>query len=118
MLPTPQTEIFLGQLGGRANEQPVDATAYPHRNAMFAMNVHARWIDPADDQRCVAWAREFFAASAPYALGSVYINFMTEEEDARIKEAYGKNYDRLVQIKNTYDPKNLFRHNQNIRPSV
>jgi FAD/FMN-containing dehydrogenase len=115
-LPTPQCEIFLGLLGGKASEPAPESAAYPHRNALFAMNVHTRWEAPADDARCIAWAREFFKASAPYAAGSVYINFLTQDEGARIKEAYGKNYDRLVEIKTKYDPHNLFRNNQNIPP--
>jgi FAD/FMN-containing dehydrogenase len=118
MLPTPQTEIFLGLIGGRANEPAPDATAYPHRNVLYAMNVHGRWEDAADDGRVVAWAREFFGAAAPYAAGSVYINFLTQDEGARIREAYGGNYDRLVQVKQRYDPGNLFRFNHNIRPDA
>jgi FAD/FMN-containing dehydrogenase len=82
------------------------------------MNVHARWTDPLDDTRCVAWARDFFKAVAPFAAGSVYINFMTQEETGRIREAYGPNYDRLVQVKNRYDPRNLFRYNHNIPPTL
>jgi FAD/FMN-containing dehydrogenase len=117
MLPTPESEIFFGQLGAKASEPPVDATAYPNRNALYAMNVHTRWTDPADDQRCIAWAREFFSATAPYASGSVYINFLTQDEGARIREAYGPNYERLVQVKKRYDPQNLFCNNQNIRPT-
>jgi FAD/FMN-containing dehydrogenase len=116
-VPSPQCEIFLGLIGGRANEPAVDATAYPHRNVTYAMNVHGRWADPADDARCVAWAREFFAAVAPYAAGSVYINFLTQDEETRIREAYGPNWDRLVQVKQRYDPDNLFRFNHNIPPA-
>jgi hypothetical protein len=117
-VPTPQCEIFLGLIGGKANEARPDATAYPHRNVQFAMNVHGRWEDAADDLRVVGWAREFFAASAPYAAGSVYINFMTQDEGGRIHEAYGANYERLVQVKRRYDPDNLFRFNHNIRPDA
>jgi FAD/FMN-containing dehydrogenase len=117
-LPTPQCEIFLGLIGGRANEPAPDATAYPHRNVLYAMNVHGRWNDAADDNRVVIWAREFFGAVAAYAAGSVYINFLTQDEGSRIREAYGGNYDRLVQIKQQYDPDNLFRFNHNIRPDA
>ncbi|MGZ5199642.1 MAG: FAD-binding oxidoreductase [Telluria sp.] len=115
-VPTPATEIFLGLIGGKANALPPDATAYPHRNVLYAMNVHGRWTDPADDTRCVTWAREFFAAAKPYSAGSVYINFITQDEGARIREAYGANYDRLQQLKARYDPTNLFRYNHNIPP--
>lgn len=117
-LPSPQCEIFLGLLGGKASEPAPDATAYPHRNALYAMNVHARWSEPGDDAACIAWSRELFSAMAPHAAGSVYINFMTQEEGARIAQAYGANYERLAQIKKRYDPHNLFRSNQNIRPSA
>jgi len=72
----------------------------------------------ASRARCIAWARGFFEASAPYALGSVYVNFLTEDERARVEAAYGPNMSRLVAIKTRYDPHNLFRHNQNIRPEA
>lgn len=117
-LPTPQTEIFLGLIGGQANTLPPDATAYPHRKVLYVMNVHGRWEDAADDERCISWAREFFGAAKPFAAGSVYINFITQDEAARIGEAYGGNFDRLVQVKNRYDPTNLFRFNHNIPPSL
>ncbi len=116
--PSPHTEIFIGQIGGRMNTVPGDATAYPHRNVNYVMNVHGRWDDPADDQRCISWAREFFQAVAPYSLGSVYVNFMTADEQDRVEAAYGKNYDRLVALKQKYDPGNLFCRNQNIKPGV
>jgi FAD/FMN-containing dehydrogenase len=117
-VPTPHCEIFLGLIGGKANARsPVD-TAYPHRNVQFAMNVHGRWIDSSEDDKVVSWAREFFTAAAPHAAGSVYINFLTQDEGARIHEAYGPNYARLVGIKQRYDPDNLFRFNHNIRPDA
>jgi FAD/FMN-containing dehydrogenase len=114
--PTPHCEIFLGQLGGRANAPAPDATAYPHRDVGYVMNVHGRWIDPADDVRGMTWARDFFTTIAPHATGSVYINFMTQEEGGRIQAAYGANYARLVDVKRQYDPRNLFCLNHNIAP--
>lgn len=116
-LPSDQTEIFIGLLGGETSRIAVDATAYAQRDAQFVLNVHARWDNAEDDQRCVAWAREFFDASAPYATGGVYINFMTEEEGGRVEAAYGAGYQRLVELKEKYDPGNLFRMNQNIKPA-
>ncbi|MGF6770076.1 FAD/FMN-containing dehydrogenase [Paraburkholderia sp. GAS199] len=116
-LPSPQCEIFFGQIGAQTSRVPVDATAYSSRDAQYAMNVHGRWDDARDDERCIGWARAFFDAAAPFALGSVYVNFMTQEESARVSEAYGPNYARLVEVKTRYDPANLFRHNQNIRPA-
>lgn len=115
-LPTEQTEIFIGLLGGQTSRIAADATAYAQRDAQFVLNVHARWEAAADDQRCIAWARDFFDASAPYATGGVYINFMTEEEGDRVAAAYGAGYQRLIRLKEKYDPGNLFRLNQNIKP--
>lgn len=117
-LPSEQSEIFLGLLGGAANTHAAEAMAYPHREALYAMNVHTRWMDPAEDAKCLAWAREFFKAAAPHAAGGVYINFLNEDEVDRIAEAYGPNYRRLKEIKAKYDPDNLFRSNQNIRPGA
>lgn len=116
-LPTFGCEIFIAQMGGATNRVPADATAYPHRDIEFIMNVHGRWDDEADDERGVGWCRELFAASTPYATGGVYTNFMTEEESDRVGAAYGECWDRLVQLKNKYDPENFFRLNHNIRPT-
>lgn len=117
-LPSPQCEIFFGQVGGMTTRVAPDATAYPNRDAKFVMNVHGRWSDANDDAACVAWARAFFDASAPFALGSVYVNFLTQDEAGRVRDAYGPNYERLVAVKTRYDPHNLFRHNQNIQPGA
>ncbi|WP_087686975.1 FAD-binding oxidoreductase [Pandoraea sp. PE-S2R-1] len=116
-LPSPQCEIFFGQIGGQASRYPADATAYPSRDTQYVMNVHGRWDDPGDDVRCVAWARAFFDAAAPFALGSAYVNFLTQDEADRVGAAYGPNYERLVTAKTRYDPHNLFHHNQNIKPA-
>jgi FAD/FMN-containing dehydrogenase len=116
-LPSPQCEIFLGAIGGATARPRSDATAYAHRDAQFVMNVHGRWDDAADDQRGIRWAREFFNATAPFATGGVYVNFLTADEGERVKSAYGPNYDRLAGVKRRYDPANLFRVNQNIVPA-
>ena len=115
-LPAPQCEIFLGLLAGASNDVPTDATAYGPRDAKFVLNVHGRWDQAAEDEKCIAWAREFFKASAPYASKGIYVNFMTEEEGDRVEAAYGSNYARLRQIKRQYDPENFFHLNQNIKP--
>ncbi len=116
-LPSPECEIFFGAIGGATTRPAPDAMAYAHRDAQFVMNVHGRWQDAADDARCIAWSRDYFNASAPFASGGVYVNFLTADEIDRVRSAYGSNYDRLVQIKGKYDPNNLFRTNQNIAPS-
>ena len=116
-LPSSECEIFLGLLAGAANEVPSDATAYRARDARFVVNVHGRWQGAAQDDECIAWARAFFKATAPYASEGAYINFMTADEDERIAAAYGANYARLLEIKRRYDPENIFHLNQNIRSS-
>ena len=116
-LPGPECEIFFGGIGAATTRPAADATAYAHRDARYVMNVHGRWQDPADDARCIAWSRDFFKASAPYASGGVYVNFLTADEGDRVGNAYGPNYERLSRVKRQYDPSNLFRVNQNIRPA-
>ena len=113
-LPSPQCEILLASLGGATTRPAPDATAYAHRDTQFVMNVHGRWEKPSDDKVCIGWARDIFTASAPFSSGGVYVNFMTADEGDRVRAAYGPNYDRLAQVKRTYDPNNLFRVNQNI----
>ena len=81
------------------------------------MNVHGRWDEVGEDARCINWARDCFNASAPFASGGVYVNFLTADEGDRVRSAYGPNYDRLARVKRQYDPDNLFRTNQNIRPA-
>ena len=80
------------------------------------MTPGARWEDPAQDAPCIAWVRRAFEALAEHASGGSYVNFVTEAE-GRERDAYGANYDRLVEVKNRYDPTNLFRLNQNVRPT-
>jgi len=117
-LPGPEFEIFIGHVGGVAGRVPKGATAFPQRHSHFVMNVHTRWRDAAVDQSFIAWARKLFNAAAPYAAGTAYVNFMPDDEGDRVEKAYGPNYRRLAKAKRRYDPSNLFRMNQNIRPSA
>ncbi len=114
-LPSPLCEIFVGQLGGAINRVAADATAYPHRNANFVMNVHARWEDRSADAMCIDWARKLFDQTAPYSTGGVYVNFISEGED-RVEAAFGSNFENLAKVKQKYDPDNFFCVNQNIKP--
>jgi FAD/FMN-containing dehydrogenase len=116
-LPSPECEVFIAHVGGAMARVAADATAWPNRDAHFIMNVHTRWRDKAQDSACVAWTRQLFEAVAPFASGSVYVNFMPDDESDRVEKAYGANYRRLAKIKHRYDPDNLFRMNQNIRPT-
>jgi FAD/FMN-containing dehydrogenase len=81
------------------------------------VNITTRWEDAAQDDECIAWTREYFDALTPYATGGTYVNFTTESEGEQ-SMAYLGNYDRLVALKNEWDPDNLFRMNQNVEPTV
>jgi FAD/FMN-containing dehydrogenase len=115
-LPSPHCEIFIGSIGGQTARVAGDAMAYSSRDANYVMNVHGRWESAAEDERCIAWARQFFAKSQPFASAGAYINFLTEDEASRVAFAYGPMYNRLVELKKKYDPANFFRMNQNIKP--
>jgi hypothetical protein len=116
-LPGLECEVFIAHVGGAMSRVPTGATAYPQRKAHYIMNIHTRWRDAGEDAACIGWARDIFQRTAPYALGSAYVNFMPADESDRIEKVYGPNYQRLSEIKRRYDPKNLFRSNQNIKPS-
>ena len=115
-LPSPQCEIFIAAIGAQTTRVKPDAMAYSSRDANYVMNVHSRWATASEDERCIGWAREFFDRSKPFASGGAYVNFMTQDEADRVAFAYGGTYDRLVEIKQRYDPTNFFRMNQNIAP--
>jgi FAD/FMN-containing dehydrogenase len=103
--------------GGAVSRVGEDATAFGHRHADFDLTIFGAWTDEDQDDRHIAWARAFYEDMRPYLRG-VYVNSMADELD-RITEAYPEEtYRRLVTIKNTYDPTNFFRLNQNIRPTV
>ncbi len=115
-LPTDECEVFIAHVGGAMSRVPEDATAYPQRKSHFIMNVHTRWREAGQDKACIDWARGLFDTMGRYAVGTVYINFMPDDESDRVEAAYGPNYKRLVEVKAKYDPSNLFRMNQNIQP--
>ena len=97
-----------------------DATAFWRRHVPFMASFDGVWDDPADDERGIGWARESWAALRPYSDGGQYVNFpgLGEDGEAQVRAAYGGNYERLVAVKTTYDPDNLFRFNLNITPAA
>ncbi len=117
-LPGPECEAFIAQLGGAMGEVAETDTAYAGRDANFVMNVHGRWQDAADDDKVRDWARGVFRDTAPFATGGGYVNFLTEDEESRVDSAYAQNYARLQQLKQRFDPDNLFRMNPNIAPAA
>lgn len=111
-----RASIGMQHLHGAAARVAPDATAFPHRRDHHDFLLFSQWTDPADAERHIAWTRDFFAAMRPFTERAVYVNGLGAEDGDRVREAYGSNYPRLVTIKARYDPTNLFRSNQNIRP--
>jgi FAD/FMN-containing dehydrogenase len=120
-IPSPLSFVFFQQLGNAANRVDAAATAFSHRDALCEWGCLSSWLDSAADDLNMRWTRELAEAMRPFTTGSDYVNQIgleTEEGTERIRAAYGANYDRLVALKNKYDPTNLFRHNQNIKPTT
>jgi hypothetical protein len=108
--------MIIFRIGQGVARVPGEATAFPHRHAKYLFHPVSAWLDPADADRMIAATREFAAAMRPFGTGASYLNF-THEAD-RVHDAYGDaTYARLVALKDTYDPANLFRLNQHIQPS-
>lgn len=109
------------QLGGAVSRADRDATAFAHRDVEYSFMALGVCATPGEVEKCSQWAREFWGAMQPSSTGAVYVNYLGREADEgpdRIKAAYGpEKYARLVALKNRYDPSNLFRLNQNIKPT-
>jgi hypothetical protein len=117
-LPTMLSTMHLYPCNGAAARVDKKATAWVYRDAIYTMVIAGIDPDPANKDIITAWAKDYWNAVHPYSIGSSYINFMMEEGEDRVKATYGDNYQQLVTIKNKYDPDNLFRVNQNIRPTI
>ncbi len=118
--PSPQSLLNFWQLGGAIGRVPMDATAYVRRDAGHMLSLDTTWTDPADTDRCIAWARQTWSTlQEKFGLGGAYLNFagFGEEKESLVRASYGQNYERLAQIKRKYDPENLFRMNNNIKPA-
>jgi FAD/FMN-containing dehydrogenase len=116
---SPLSAVVLEYYGGAASRVPAGATAFPHRAANYNFLVLAQWRDAGEDPVHVGWARDCWEAVRPWSSGAVYMNALSDDEDARaVREAYGPNYERLAALKATLDPGNLFRLNQNIAPGA
>jgi FAD/FMN-containing dehydrogenase len=118
--PTPYILIALWHFGGAMRRVAKDKTAFIGRDVSFMLSVDSIWDDKADTDRVLAYSRKYLADMEPYSPGGLYVNFsgLGEEGEKLVRAAYGSHYDRLVALKNKYDPTNLFRVNQNIKPSV
>jgi FAD/FMN-containing dehydrogenase len=117
-LPTWQSTMHMYPIDGAAARVGNDDTAWNYRKAKWASVIVGVDADPANKEKITSWTKAYYDALHPYSAGGAYINFMMEEGQERVKASYGDNYNRLAAIKAKYDPNNLFRVNQNIRPAA
>ena len=108
--------MHMYPINGACHRVGANDTAFAYRDATYGMVMLAGWADPANDADRIAWLRSYNEALAPYSEPGGYINFMQDDDYDRIEDNYRQNYDRLVDVKRTYDPGNLFHINQNIAP--
>jgi hypothetical protein len=117
-MPSPSSGVGLQQMHGAASRVDPAATAFPHRDEHYDLLILSQWANPADSEENVRWTRELFEAMQPFVGKGVYVSNLGEEEGDRVKEAYGEHYERLVALKDRYNPTNLFRLNQNVKPTA
>jgi hypothetical protein len=118
-MPSPFCVMHLYPIDGAVHRQNQDATAWGCRDATWSMAIAGVDPNPSNFPTLKKWARDYWQAVHPFNLNSAYPNFMMDDEgEERVKAAYGDNYQRLATLKKKYDPGNLFRVNQNIRPAA
>jgi Berberine and berberine like len=115
----PLSVILFFHFRGAASRVSPGETAFGLRADQWDFDIIAQWTDPAEAEQWIRWTRVFWETVEPFSTGSVYVNHLSSDDpEQRVKLAFGSNYERLVAIKNKYDPKNLFRVNHNIKPTV
>jgi FAD/FMN-containing dehydrogenase len=115
-VPYVSSTMHIYPINGAVHRVAQDATAFAYRDANFATVIAGIWADPGQNEANIAWVRNYYDATAPHSEEGGYVNFMDGDDQGRIRANYRGNYERLVGIKRTYDPDNLFHLNQNIRP--
>jgi FAD/FMN-containing dehydrogenase len=118
-VPAPFSHIVVEHMGGAVSRVDRDATAYNYRDAQYNFLIVGIWPEAAEDVRNLQWVRGLWQAMQPFSTGNIYVNYESDVGVDRVQAAYGVGkYARLVALKNTYDPTNLFRLNANITPTV
>jgi FAD/FMN-containing dehydrogenase len=115
-IPSPLTQVLAEHVHGAAGRVGLQETAFAQRGADLNFGIFSIWENAAESERQIAWTRDFWGEMEPFTTGGVYVNYLGDEGDERVKAAYGPNYDRLAALKEKYDPANLFSQNQNIAP--
>jgi FAD/FMN-containing dehydrogenase len=116
-VPCVESTMHLYPINGACHRVGPDETAFAHRDANFACVIAGMWPDPADNKRNTAWVRDYYEAVSPHSEAGGYVNFMASDDQGRVRDNYGRNYDRLLEVKRRYDPENVFHMNQNIDPA-
>ncbi len=116
-LPSMHSTMHMYAINGAASRVGKQDTAWNYRDATWAQVMVGVDPDPANKEKLIRWTKDYHDALRPYSAAGAYVNFMMDEGEDRVKATYGDNYQRLVAIKDKYDPQNLFRVNQNIKPS-
>lgn len=117
-VPSPQSLLVFQQFGGAVGRVGRSETAFWHREVQWDNFPTSAWTDPAESETQVQWVREWWELMKPFSMGGEYVNNLGEEGEDRVRASYGANYERLVAIKNKYDPTNFFRLNANITPTA
>lgn len=118
-IPSPFTEVLIQPLGGEYARVPAERTALAHRDAPWMYHALAQWPSDAETPLNSAWTRTLVDALAPWSRGASHPNHVSSDRQERVRSFYGEQtYGRLVKVKARWDPENVFRHNQNIRPST
>ena len=115
-VPVVNSTVHIYPINGACHRVASDATAFAYRDANFATVIAGMWPDPAQNDANISWVRDYYDATAPLSEEGGYVNFMAADDQDRIKANYRGNYERLVEVKRTYDPGNLLHLNQNIKP--
>ena len=116
-MPTPQSTMHLYPIDGAVHDVGAGDTAFSYRDVTWAEVIVGVDPDPAMADTLKSWVVDYFDATHPYSAGGAYVNFMMDEGQERVQATYRDNYSRLAQVKAAYDPENVFRVNQNIRPA-
>ena len=117
-IPSQLSQMHLYPINGAAQRVERNDTAFSYRDANFAEVIVGVDPDSANNDKIIPWTKSYWEALHPYSAGGAYVNFMMDEGQERVQATYRENYTRLAAIKAKYDPDNLFRVNQNIRPAA